>query len=155
MHPSAVDHNTCETLQNPTSPFILVLHKGQDVVPTLLACAKKMNIQSAGLAGLGALENPTIAYYHLPTQQYEPKIFEGIYELMTFEGNLTIVDGKLFSHIHVTIGDRAHAVFGGHFMGGLVGVTIEVLITPLQQKIYRSHDSCVGLNLIDVEKQTS
>jgi len=148
MLPAAVDYLSCEKLQNPQSPFLLILHKGQDVVPTLLECANKMNIKSASLSGLGALENPTIAYYHLPTLKYEPKVFEGIYELMTFEGNLTQLDGKLSNHIHVTIGDRDHAVFGGHFMGGLVGVTIEICIVPFQQTIHRKFDACVGLNLI-------
>ncbi len=148
MSKSALDSHSCSQCKDPVDPFILVLHQGENVLESLLASANTMNIQSASLSGLGAFKDPNIAYYRLSTQQYECKTFPGIFELMSFNGNLTQIDGKLSAHVHVTLGDDDHHVIGGHLMGAIVGVTVEITVVPFKNAIHRKMDAGLGLCLI-------
>jgi len=145
---SAVDLTTCEALIGTQSPFILVLHKGEPVLASILKCVKTLKIPSAALSGLGAFENPTIAYFDLSQQKYLDKTFPGIYELISLTGNITQSEGKPMAHIHVALGNKDYQVIGGHFKDALVGVTVEITITPLQNPIQRELDPTVGIRLI-------
>ncbi len=145
---SALDSQTSRQLSDPIQPFILVLHKGENVIERLLASANAMNIKSAALIGLGAFKDPTISYYRLSSQQYEDKTFPGIFELISFNGNLTQIDGKLFAHVHVALGDEHHQVIGGHLKNAIVGVTVEIAVIPFANIIERTMDASVGLCLI-------
>lgn len=145
---SALDRQVCHQLTDPTEPFILVLHKGENVIESLLDCANTMSIKSAALMGLGAFADPTIAYYRLSTQKYEDKTFPGIFELISFNGNLTQLDGKLLAHVHVALGDEHHQVIGGHLKNAIVGVTVEITVVPFKNAIHRKMDNSVGLCLI-------
>ena len=148
MSLSTIDSQTCHELANPTDPFILVLHKGENVIESLLTTANAMNIQSAGLMGLGAFKDPTIAYFRISSQKYEDKTFPGIFELISFNGNLTQIDGKLFAHVHVALGDEHHQVIGGHLRSAIVGVTVEITVIPFANPINRKMDPSFGLCLI-------
>src|SRR5688500_13862732 len=102
--PSIVDLASCHLLANTDKPFILALKMGENLFDGLLYCAAKMNLKSAVISGLGALEDVTIAYYNLNTMQYQTKLFQGIYELISLNGNLALVEGKHFVHIHAALG---------------------------------------------------
>ena len=42
------------------------------------------------------------------------KVFSGYYELTSLIGNITIKDGKYFSHTHITFSDIKYQILGGH-----------------------------------------
>ncbi len=145
---SVVDSHTCKKLVGTDSPFMLIIHKGENLTDTIIKCADAINIKSAMLTGLGALENPTLAYYNLETKQYQNKTFSGIYELISLNGNIAFADDKRVFHIHVAIGDDKYHVYGGHLVDALVGVTAEVMFVPFKAPIFRKFDSDIGLKLI-------
>jgi predicted DNA-binding protein with PD1-like motif len=143
-----VDLATCEKLKNTSLPFILVVHKEQNIIETLIKCMELMQIKSASLSGLGALKKVNIAYYNLETKEYEKKTFSEIYELISFNGNITQVDEKAFAHVHVALGDNDHGVIGGHLFEAVVAVTAEITVIPLAGVIRRQMNCELGLKLI-------
>jgi predicted DNA-binding protein with PD1-like motif len=148
---SVVDFHTCHKLAGTNLPFMLIIHKGENLTDTIIKCADAINIKSAMLSGLGALENPTLAYYNLETKQYQNKTFSGIYELISLNGNISFAQDKRFFHIHVAIADTNYQVHGGHLVDSLVGVTAEVTFVPFNAPMFRIFDSDVGLKLISPE----
>lgn len=119
------------------------------------AILKHMNdskLFSASLSGLGAIEDPELAYYNMETKKYETKKFPGIFEIASLNGNISFSEGKLFPHIHVVIGNNQYQAFAGHLMRGIVGATLEITVVPLHRLLYRKFDPEIGLNLISIEK---
>lgn len=149
MRPSSlVTTQTSGTLSHTDQPFILVLKKGEELMEGILDCAMALGIKGATLTGLGAIKNVFLAYYHLDIQQYQTKFFEDSHELISLNGNISLIDEKPFLHIHAAIGKPDYSVIGGHVMSATVAVTAEIAIVPLKAPIHREFDVDVGLNLL-------
>ncbi len=145
---SIVNTKTCATLANTKHPFMLVLERGENLFKALLECAKQVNLKSASIYGLGALDDVSVAYYHLDRKEYDIKLFNGMYELISLQGNITRVDDQPFLHIHAAIGLPDHSVMGGHIMDATVGPTAEITIIPFEASIHRKHSDAIGLKLM-------
>ena len=57
-------------------------------------------------------------------------------------------DGAPFVHLHAIFTDTENSAFGGHIEEMRVGVTLEIILTPLQSELSREHDEAIGLFLI-------
>lgn len=145
---SIVTTETCSNLAGTLEPFIMVLTKGEKLFDSILHCAKTMGLKSASLHGLGALDEVTIAYYNLHTKEYQTRLFPGMYELISLNGNISIVDGQHFVHLHGALGLEDYSVVGGHFMDAVVGPTVEMTIIPFASPIYRKYNEDIGLKLM-------
>ncbi len=143
-----VDTTTCQSLKDTDKPFILALKIGEKLFDGILRCADAVNLKSASISGLGALDDVTVAYYNLDTKQYQTKLFSGMYELISLNGNIAFVDGKRFIHIHAALGTEEYNVVGGHIMDATVGPSAEITIIPLQGQINRAYDETTGLKLM-------
>lgn len=130
------------------TPFMLALKMRENLFAAILRCANAANLKSATLSGLGALDDVTVAYYNLQTKQYQTKLFKGMYELISLNGNITWVDGKRFIHIHAALGMEDYQVVGGHIMDATVGPSAEISIVPLSAPIKREYDEETGLKLM-------
>ena len=75
-------------------------------------------------AGIGRLVNPTIGYVG-SDGQYASRTFEGEFELLNVSGNISQLDDKLMSHLHVMMCNEDYSVFGGHLFSADVGLTFE------------------------------
>lgn len=145
---SIVDTSTCSKLEHTDKPFILALKMGENLFEGIMKCANAVKLKSAILSGLGTVDDVTVAYYNLKTKQYQTKLFHGMYELISMNGNITWVDGERFIHIHAALGTEDYHVYGGHIMNAIVGPSVEVMITPLEGTIHREYDEETGLKLM-------
>jgi predicted DNA-binding protein with PD1-like motif len=146
--PAIVDTQTCHQLKDTDKPFILALKMGENLFEGIMRCANAVNLKSASISGLGALDDVTVAYYNLATKQYQTKLFKGMYELISINGNITFLDGKRFIHIHAALGTDTYDVVGGHIMDAIVGPSAEITIIPLDGQINRAYDEATGLKLM-------
>lgn len=147
-HTAIVDSHSGAKVANTDKPFILALKMGEDLFEAILRCADAANLKSASISGLGALDDVTVAYYNLNTKTYQTKLFHGMYELISLNGNITLVDGKRFIHIHAALGTEEYNVVGGHIMSATVGPSAEISIIPLNSAIHREFDNQTGLKLM-------
>lgn len=136
------------TTEQNAKPFILALKMGENLFEGIMKCAIERNIKSASLSGLGTLDDVTVAFYHLDKKDYATKVFHGMYELISLNGNIALLDGKPFIHIHAALGTDTYDVVGGHIMDATVGPSVEITITPLSDTIHREYDHETGLKLI-------
>lgn len=146
--PAVIDSNSGKLVAGTDQPFILALNLGEDLFQAILRCANDANIKSASISGLGTLDDVMLAYYNLETKQYQEKLFAGMYELISLNGNIATLDDELFIHIHASIGDENYRVFGGHVMSGIVGPACEITVTPLGGHIQRGFDDRTGLKIM-------
>lgn len=125
--------------------FIVHLERGDTVRKSLEGFAAEHGIEGARVTAIGAVENAELACYDLPTQTYDTRVFSGIYELLSGDGNITRKDGRPFLHMHVSISGHDYVAYGGHLMDAAVGVVMEVFVDPLASPIERGHCAAVGL----------
>lgn len=131
-----------------TSSYILRLYRGEAVHETIAAFCAAKDIKNAWFTALGAIESIELGYYSLEERSYFWKEYARAHEVVTMVGNVTLVDGAPFLHIHTTISDDENTVYGGHLKAGVVAVTLEVQLTVYDTSIERTYDEVTGLKLM-------
>ena len=130
----------------------MTLAKGDNINKTFESFAELKGIGCAWLNGIGALENPEIGYYSLEDKGYHRKTFKGEYELTSLIGNITLKEGKPFSHTHITFSDTEFRVFGGHLFNANITAAGEFIMQFGSDEINREMNAKIGLPLWCLEE---
>ena len=128
---------------------VLVIRKGEEAMSRITEYAREHHLKAAWVSGLGGAGTVTLGFYDIETKSYEWKVFDTPLEILNLSGNLAVVDGKPFWHVHGTFGGRDYQVIGGHVKELVVGLTCELLVTPLHTPLTRTFDDETGLKLLD------
>lgn len=124
------------------------LEYGEELHTQLASYAQETKLKGAWLQGLGGTTKVTLGFYDLPTKQYKWKTFDEPMEITSLTGNLSIVDGEPFWHIHGTFSNATYQTIGGHVKELSVGPTCELHITPLERPVSRALSEEIGLKLL-------
>ena len=130
----------------------MTLAKGDNINKTFESFAEVKGVGCAWLNGIGALENPEIGYYSLEDKSYYRKTFKGEYELTSLIGNITLKEGKPFSHTHITFSDTEFRVFGGHLFDANITAAGEFIMQFGSDEINREMNAEIGLPLWCLEE---
>lgn len=128
--------------------YIVKLERGDDVIATLTEFCERHNVANATVSGIGAVEWVSCGYYELPTKEYHFTEYDELVEVVSMMGNVMLKDGKPFLHLHAVFTNTKNEAFGGHVKEMRVGVTLEVVIRPLDATLERHYDEEIGLFLI-------
>tara|TARA_B100000745_G_C20123027_1_gene384559 strand:+ start:863 stop:1297 length:435 start_codon:yes stop_codon:yes gene_type:complete len=134
------------------SRVFMTLAKGDNINKTFESFAEVKGVGCAWLNGIGALENPEIGYYSLEDKSYYRKTFKGEYELTSLIGNITLKEGKPFSHTHITFSDTEFRVFGGHLFNANITAAGEFIMQFGSDEINREMNAEIGLPLWCLEE---
>ena len=148
---SAVSSNKCGILKGSEKPFILALKKGELVQSAILQCANDAALKGASLSGLGAFMPVTLRYFDHEAKQYHDKTISDFMEVTNLSGNITFLNDKQVNQIHVTLSDESFTPVAGHLKDATVGAVLEILVTPLANKITKVHDEESGLDVINTQ----
>jgi len=66
---------------------------------------------------------------------YHRVVLEEANELLSMQGNVSVLDGKPFTHIHIVLSDDDHVVHGGHLFSSIVHVTAELHLRILEKNV--------------------
>lgn len=95
-------------------------------------------------AGIGMVKDPELGFYD--GQRYHKKRFPGAYELVSTQGNVAMLDGQPFTHLHVTIAGGDHVARAGHLFEGAVHVAHEGCLRVLEGvELRRERDAATQL----------
>lgn len=128
---------------------ILRVDPGEEICEAIKAVAAREEIQLAELSGLGAINELTTGVFDTKTKQYFSNDFQGAYEIVSLTGTLTRKDGEVYLHAHLSAGDSAGTVVGGHLNRAIVSATAEIVIRVIDGQVRRRFDEVIGLNLFD------
>lgn len=140
------------------SKFLIRLEKDQEITTELTNFCQDQNINFGTISAIGGATHVTLGWYQLSDEQnsstsksYHWQDFSGNLEVVSLTGNVSLLDGKPFLHIHCVVSNESFQCFGGHLKSGLVAATLEAIIEPSDVKIERQMDSNTALNLLKLD----
>ena len=131
--------------------YQVYLEKGEEVVNSLTKYCKDNNILNGQISGIGAVNNIEIGAYDSASKEYIKKIFKEDHELITYQGNIMLLDNEPFIHAHITIGNHNMEIFGGHLFSMNVAVVGEFIIHKIDCNSKRTFNDEIGLATWDLE----
>jgi predicted DNA-binding protein with PD1-like motif len=129
--------------------YLVVLDKGDEITASLAKFVADEGLQGGVIRGIGGVRNITLGFFDTQRKEYLRKEFNGFYELAALIGDISLVDGKPFCHLHAVISDSDMNAFAGHLLGAEISVTCEITVTP-GDPVHRKLNRQIGLNLLDI-----
>jgi len=115
--------------------FMVYVEKNEKIMDAITQFCVEKQINNGFISGIGAIKSVEIGAFDINTKNYIRKHLEGPLELTSFQGNITIKDGKPFVHAHVTVGDHEMNIMGGHLFEATVAAVGEF---SLEQRTYNA-----------------
>ena len=106
----------------------IYIEKNEKVMDTLTRFCIDKGISNAKLSGIGAVKETEIGAYDTIKKEYIRKEYSDIFELVSFEGNITLKDGSPFPHAHVVLSDHNMSTAGGHLFETTVAAVGEFFL---------------------------
>ncbi len=132
------------------STYLIRLEKDERIIERLSGLCEKEKIKGGYFFGLGALSELELGHFNLATQKYSSKKFSGEYEVVSLNGNVSSLDGRIYIHAHIVVGDSEFQSWSGHLKEATVSATCEIYLIKLDEDVRRKRDEKTGLNLLDV-----
>jgi predicted DNA-binding protein with PD1-like motif len=134
--------------------LVVKLVNGEDVFRAIEDATRKYNIRSGIiLGGIGMLRDFELGYFE--PGGYKTKVFDKPHELVSMTGSIAYSKTephKFLPHIHCTLADSEHKMFGGHLYKGTVNVINEITILQLDKlKLTRIKNETTGLMELNIE----
>ena len=130
--------------------YIIRLESGEAAVESLSAFLAAESIDFANVSAAGAVQWARLAYWNARTRRYEEREFDEQLEVVSFQGNSSLKDGKPFLHLHAVFARGDFSTLGGHVRELRVHPTLEVWLRTEDVPVRRSHDAASGLDLLDL-----
>lgn len=120
------------------------------VEEAIAAACRDLNIRSAVVSGIGAVDEATLRFYNPTTKRYVDRRFDEQMEIAALTGNVSEIDGEIYRHLHVTLGRADYTALAGHLLSARINGAGEIFITPFGAATPRRYDPETGLNIYDL-----
>lgn len=130
--------------------YFLVLDRGDEVLEAVTRFATETGVRAATFGGIGAIDRLTLAFYDLETEEYVKRTWEQELEVASLSGNLAVVDGGPYPHVHGVFCTREFAAIGGHVFEAHVHITLELSVLTAPELIRRGPVDFCDLKLMEL-----
>ena len=131
--------------------YFIYIEKNKKVMDTLIRFCKDQAITNVKISGIGAVKQSEIGAYDTVVKEYMRKQFPDVWELVSYEGNVTLKDGDPFVHGHVVLSNHDMKTIGGHLFEMTVAAVGEFFLRKFDNDAYREINEDVGLPCICLE----
>lgn len=123
------------------------LDHGEEIIGQVMCIIREKDIRAGHLNVIGALEQAEIGYYDQVSQKYQGIQINEPVELASCSGNISLLRGQPYAHVHAVLSGKNGTVWAGHLTSGRI-FAAELYIQELTGRdLIRSLDSVTGLNL--------
>jgi len=100
------------------------------------------------IEAIGAVQKACIGFYDQEEGEYKVRTLDRPLEILQLVGNVSLKDGKLFVHAHVTLADETGRSHGGHLVAGTTVFACEFVLEAFDGPTFdRRPDEDTGLPL--------
>jgi len=128
--------------------LVLRFEKGEEVFSVLAEFLKNHDIDACIFSAIGATDKMEIGSYVSESKTFEKKEFTEDLEILAFNGNGSLKEGKHFLHAHGVFSRKDFSAIGGHVFKMTISVSCEMLLTKLKGEMTRVYNSEVNLHLL-------
>jgi hypothetical protein len=125
---------------------VVRIDKGEELADSLKTICKKLDIKLGSIVGIGSTDKVTISLLNTKTKKYQSKEFTGDHEIASLVGNITMMNGEVYLHLHLTICNVEHKAIGGHLTSAIISATFEGIINIIEGQVTREYNDDLGLN---------
>jgi len=125
------------------------LAKGEDLLAGLEQRGAAAGIKLGAVRAIGAVSRARFGYYHQTERRYAFLEFSEPLEILALLGNVSLKDGQVMVHAHVTLADAQGRAWGGHLAEGTLVFACEYEIQEYlgEKPLARALDEETGLFL--------
>jgi predicted DNA-binding protein with PD1-like motif len=124
------------------SDVFLRLDPGDELHASIQAVCRSEGISGAAVtSGIGRVRNTDIGYLG-DDGIYHRIVLEEAAELLSMQGNVALLEGVPFTHLHIVLSDNQHDVHGGHLFSATVHVTGEIHLRILEKGVQVPMSRC-------------
>ena len=125
--------------------ILIRLFSDEDLCEKLIEACKIHNLRTGVLlSGIGQLKSAQLGFF-VEKDNYAPGIFTNPLELLSLTGNICRHECDYALHLHAILGDEEKNAIGGHFIGGTISITGEIVLLKSDINIKRKIDDETGL----------
>ncbi len=117
-----------KVIQSIEKVHYIKFEKDELLLESLTQYAKDNNIKTAEISFIGAVQNVNVMYFNQSKKEYDKHNFEGGHEVLSGLGNVSILEGEPFVHVHMTVADKNGNAYGGHLDEGTKIWLIEAIV---------------------------
>ena len=135
--------------------YFVRIDRGEEIMASLKKFCEEEKITLAEVKALGAIDDFNVGLFDVNEKKYHSNRFQFPAEIVSLWGTVTTKDGKFYSHIHMSAGDKNGHVFGGHLNSATVSATCEMIVDDISEgntngfTVERKFNEDVGLNLFE------
>ena len=113
-------------LQHQVTPFgyVVVLEPGDELIRSLIRFARQQDVDAAAVYGIGSVRDIELGFYEPVRTEYKRRRFEEPLEACALIGNVSLLDGEPFPHVHGTFSRADFSMVGGHIFEAVCSVTL-------------------------------
>ncbi len=137
-----------KTLRKNKMIFIRI-DKGEKIIEQLRNICNTFNIQAAQISGIGATSSFCCGVFNVNSKDYKEIKYDGMYEILSINGNISQKDGIPYIHAHICVSDENGNSFGGHLIEATINVTCEITLTIFDGNISRVYNDEIGINELE------
>ena len=123
------------------------LEHGAEIIDEITSLIIEKDIRAGHLNVIGALDQAEIGYYDQLSHSYQGIQINEPVELASCSGNISLLGGRPYAHVHAVLSGMKGTVWAGHLTSGRI-FAAELYVQELAgQDLIRSLDTVTGLNL--------
>jgi uncharacterized protein len=127
--------------------FVLRLDEGEEIVKSLTDFCTKYKIESGFILGIGYASDISVGIRNAAMLNEIIKEFTGELTITSLNGNISLMNDKIYLNIHINFSDHIFKQYGGRLKNAFVKGTCEIIVVQFEEKIDRQYDTSSGLNI--------
>lgn len=131
--------------------YLLRVDKGEGVAQSIRKLCEAEQIRCGAVHGLGAADRVELGLFDTGSKQFIGHTYEGAYEIASLNGNISMMNGSVYLHLHAVIADADNNPRGGHLVEAVISATAEIVVTRFEGEAGRKFSEEIGLNLFEFE----
>lgn len=131
--------------------FILRVDHDAELIRYITRFSRENKIKIGAFEAIGALKEAKLGFYNQSTHEYQEIPVNNPCEISSCIGNISLKDGKPFTHAHAVLSGESGEVKAGHLIEGRV-FAAEIYMNELKgDKLERQHDTVTDLTLWEIK----
>lgn len=127
--------------------YVVSVKNHAEISKALTEFCNDQHVMAGSIIGIGAVKEATLRFFNPVTKTFKDKTFSEQMEISNLTGNIAQKDGKLYLHLHITLGRSDYSAVAGHLLTAVINGAGEFAITKYNGIVPRYYDQNIGLNL--------